>query len=94
MALILADLRLSGKAPISRDSEKIDTKGKAICDEASLRKRDRITNLHNKIVYVLLRSQHSNMYFCVHNRSQMSSHKNAFCTLVYTTEYPENSWVQ
>ena len=50
-------------------------------------------NLHNKIVYVLLRSQHSNMYFCVHKRSQMKSHKNAFCTLAYTTEYPENPWV-
>ena len=50
-------------------------------------------NLHNKIVYVLLRSQHSNMYFCVHKRSQIRSHKNAFCTLVYTTDYPENSWV-
>ena len=50
-------------------------------------------NLHNKIVYVLLRSQHSNMYFCVHERSQIRSHKNAFCTLVYTTDYPENSCV-
>ena len=35
MALILANLRLSGKTPISRDSEKIDAKGKAIRDEAS-----------------------------------------------------------
>ena len=43
MALILANLRLSGKAPISRDSEKIDEKGKAIRDEASLRTRDGIT---------------------------------------------------
>ena len=38
MALILANLRLSGKAPISRDLGKIDAKGKAIRDEASLRK--------------------------------------------------------
>ena len=43
MALILANLRLSGKAPISRGSKKIDAKGKAIRDEASLRKRDGIT---------------------------------------------------
>ena len=43
MALIPANLRLSGKAPISRDLEKIGAKGKAIRDEASLRKRDGIT---------------------------------------------------
>ena len=38
-----------------------------------------------------LAQKNSNMYFCAHKRSQMRSHKNAFCTLVYTTEYPENS---
>ena len=43
MALVLANLRLLGKTPISRDSEKIDAKGKAIRNEASLRKRDGIT---------------------------------------------------
>ena len=43
LALILANLRLSGKTSISRDLEKIDAKGKAIRDEASLRKRDGIT---------------------------------------------------
>ena len=42
MALILANLRLSGKSLISRDSEKIDVKGKAIRDQVSLRKRDGI----------------------------------------------------
>ena len=40
---MLANLRLSGKTPVSRDSDKIDAKGKAIRDEASLRKRDGIT---------------------------------------------------
>ena len=43
MALILANLRLSGKASISRDSEKIDAREKAIRDETSLRKRHGIT---------------------------------------------------
>ena len=43
MALILANLRLSRKTPVSRDSEKIDAKGKAIRDEASLGKLDGIT---------------------------------------------------
>ena len=49
--------------------------------------------LQNKIVDVLLCSQRSNMCFSVHKRTQMKSHKNAFCTLVYTTEYSENSCV-
>ena len=44
MTLIPANLRLSGIATISRDLEKIGAKGKAISDEASLRKRDGITS--------------------------------------------------
>ena len=40
----------------------------------------------NKIVDVLLCSQHSNKYFCVHKRGQMRPHQTAFCNLVYTIE--------
>ena len=42
--------------------------------------------MHNKIVDVLLCSQHSNKYFCAHKRGQMKPHQTAFSNLVYMIE--------
>ena len=49
--------------------------------------------LHNKIVDACVHNILICAFKSVHKRPQMRSHKNAFCTYVYTTEYSENSWV-